>query len=271
MKSKWYLKMLFGPKSLGTQWDLYLFRQAWRRLFDGRYRYSDSRLLQFQDRYKGEECVIIGNGPSLRHTNMSLLKGRHTFGTNRIYLGKDDFGFLPEFYLCVNQLVLEQCWEDIIQLPMPKFVSSHRGVMKTDDKDVIYLRTMGQPDNELSFSCNLLAGLWEGYTVTYVAMQLAYWMGFQKVMLVGVDHNFVTQGEPNKEVVSQADDPNHFSGKYFAKGFRWQLPDLVNSELAYRMADFTFRTTRREIVDCTVDGKCQVFRKSTLEAELKKL
>jgi len=114
----------------------------------------------------------------------------------------------------------------------------------------------------------LINGLWERTTVTYVALQLAYWMGFSKVILIGVDHNFVTKGEAHKAIASTGDDPNHFTGGYFGKGFKWNLPDLETSELAYRMADYAYHRADREIVDCTVGGKCPIFRKSTLEVEL---
>ena len=97
--------------------------------------------------------------------------------------------------------------------------------------------------------------------MTYAAMQIAYYLGFQKVILIGVDHSYGTQGKPHSTVVSQGADLNHFDPHYFGKGFRWQLPDLETSELAYRIAKYQFECHDREIVDATVDGKLQVFRK----------
>jgi hypothetical protein len=116
-------------------------------------------------------------------------------------------------------------------------------------------------DSLLGFSKDPARRIWEGSTVTYVAMQLAYYMGFKQVILIGVDHFFVTQGEPNKEVVSPGDDPNHFAPDYFGKGFRWQLADLENAEKAYRLAQECFEQDGREILDATVGGKLQVFPK----------
>jgi hypothetical protein len=92
-------------------------------------------------------------------------------------------------------------------------------------------------------------------------MQLAYHLGFQKVILIGVDHSFTTQGKPHQAVVSQGDDPNHFSPNYFSKGFRWQLPDLETSEAAYRLAHQAFEADGREIVDATIGGKLTIFPK----------
>jgi hypothetical protein len=106
-----------------------------------------------------------------------------------------------------------------------------------------------------------LNGVWEGATVTFVAMQLAYYIGFSKVILIGVDHSFKTKGDPHKKVVSVGSDPNHFDPNYFGKGFKWNLPDLETSEYAYSLAKKAFGEDGREIVDATVGGKLKVFKK----------
>jgi hypothetical protein len=92
-------------------------------------------------------------------------------------------------------------------------------------------------------------------------MQIAYYMGFAKVILTGVDHSFTTKGEPHATVLSVGDDPNHFDPDYFGKGIRWQLPDLETSELAYRLAKYQFEIDNRELFDATVDGSLRVFPK----------
>ena len=86
-------------------------------------------------------------------------------------------------------------------------------------------------------------------------------MGFSQVILIGVDHNFTTKGTPNTTVVSTGDDPNHFNPAYFGKGFRWQLPDLETSELAYCMARDAYAKEGRELLDATEGGKLTVFPK----------
>ncbi|HEY5671029.1 MAG TPA: hypothetical protein VIS10_13620, partial [Anaerolineales bacterium] len=91
--------------------------------------------------------------------------------------------------------------------------------------------------------------------------QLAYHMGFQQVILIGVDHSFTTQGKPNTTITSQGDDPDHFHAGYFGKGFRWQLPDLETSERAYNMARQAYEVDGREVLDATVGGKLTVFPK----------
>ncbi|HEY4692442.1 MAG TPA: hypothetical protein VIH16_03340, partial [Bellilinea sp.] len=69
------------------------------------------------------------------------------------------------------------------------------------------------------------------------------------------------QGTPNTTVTSSGEDPNHFSGAYFGKGFRWQLPDLETSERGYRNARLAFEADGRQAVDATVGGKLTIFPK----------
>jgi hypothetical protein len=116
-----------------------------------------------------------------------------------------------------------------------------------------------------TFSGDVSDRVFEGSTVTYVAMQLAFHMGFNEVILVGVDHSFSTKGRPNETVISAGDDPDHFSNQYFGKGFRWQLPDLEASEQAYQLAEHAFIESGRRILDATVDGQLEVFPKLKLE------
>jgi hypothetical protein len=221
-------------------------------------RESRKRLAALKDIHKGERCFIIGNGPSLRETDLKKLRGEFTFGLNRIYLLFPELGFTTTYFLSMNDLVIEQCAAEILSLPIPKFLTwrSRRFLRPTPDTHFLYTTYTGP-----KFACDVAGRVWEGATVTYVALQLAYHLGFEKVVLIGVDHNFVTKGEANKVVTSQGDDPNHFAPNYFGKGFRWQLPDLETSERAYHMARVAYEADHREILDATVGGKLTVFPK----------
>lgn len=222
----------------------------WRRA-------SIQHLGALKDIHHGQRCFIIGNGPSLKNTDLSRLKDEFTFGMNRIYLLFPELGFTTTYYLSVNNLVIEQCAADIRALPIPRFLSwrSHR---LYGSPDAIFLHTTYSGPR---FGRDARSRLWEGATVTYVALQLAFHMGFEQAILIGVDHNFSTQGKPNTTVVSQGDDPNHFHANYFGKGFRWQLPDLETSERAYRMARDNYQRAGRQVLDATVGGKLMVFPK----------
>ncbi|MFN2264151.1 MAG: 6-hydroxymethylpterin diphosphokinase MptE-like protein [Anaerolineales bacterium] len=231
-------------------------------------RESIRNLKRFKDIHTGERCFIIGNGPSLKKTDLSYLKDEFTFGLNRIYLMFPELGFSTSYYLSINSLVIEQCAQDILALNVPRFLSwrSREFIQKALGEE----RKL-PVDPPLSFLHSTYTGkkfaydasgrIWEGATVTYVALQLAFYMGFRQVILIGVDHSFNTKGKPNTTIVSEGDDPDHFDSNYFGKGFRWQLPDLDTSEVAYQMAREAYNNSDREILDATIDGKLTIFPK----------
>ena len=86
-------------------------------------------------------------------------------------------------------------------------------------------------------------------------------MGFEQAILIGVDHSFTSKGKANTTITSDGDDPNHFDPRYFGKGFRWQLPDLDMSEIAYQMAKANYEQDGRQILDATIGGQLTIFDK----------
>ena len=232
------------------QWPAATFH-PWRRS-------SVCKLSGFHNLHRGQRAFIIGNGPSLKATDLSKLHREITFGMNRIYLLFPEMGYATTYFLSVNDLVIEQCAEDIRNLPVPKFLSwrSRRVIQPTPDIHYLHTTYTGP-----RFCRDARRRLWEGATVTFVALQLAYFMGFDQVILIGVDHSFTSKGSPNTTIVSDGDDPDHFHPQYFGKGFRWQLPDLDTSERAYQMARETYERAGRRVIDATIGGKLTVFPK----------
>ena len=225
-------------------------------------RESITRLAALKDKFRDERCFVIGNGPSLQETDVSVLKGEITFGMNRIYLAFEDWGFKTSFLVSVNDLVVEQCVDDFMALDMPRFFSWRsrkffpKNMLSGDLPTFIHTTYTGP-----KFSQDVTGRVWEGATVTNVCLQLAFHMGFKQAILIGVDHSFAAKGKPNTTVVSNGDDQSHFDPSYFGKGFRWQLPDLDTSEQGYWMARQAYETAGRSVVDATIGGHLQVFPK----------
>jgi hypothetical protein len=234
-------------------------RHVWAQKIGSRWPENVRQLEAYRSRHKGKRCFIIGNGPSLRQMDLSPLKNEITFGLNRIYLAFPDWGFTTSYLVSVNDLVLEQCAADMKALDLPKFVTWRARNWLAGDPRTLFLDTdFTGPEN---FSGEATGRLFEGFTVTYAALQLAFFMGIEEAILIGVDHNFVTKGQPNQAVVSQGDDPNHFAPNYFGAGFKWQLPDLDGSERAYLLARAAYTQAGRHVLDATVGGKLTIFPK----------
>jgi hypothetical protein len=229
------------------------------RTFSPSWHQSHRRMQELHNSHAGERCFIIGNGPSLRQTDLNKLQGEFTFGLNRIYLIFPELGFTTSCLVSVNDLVLEQCADEMKALELPKYLTWRARRWFSGDRRAVFVDTdfTGVED----FSPDASERVFEGFTVTYVALQLAFHMGFSQAVLIGVDHNFFTQGPANQAVVSQGDDPNHFTPNYFGSGFKWQLPDLQGSERAYRLAKNAYENNGRRILDATIGGKLTIFPK----------
>ncbi|HLA08385.1 MAG TPA: hypothetical protein VJ022_13130, partial [Anaerolineales bacterium] len=88
-------------------------------------RESIKRLAALKDIHKGKRAFVIGNGPSLKQTDLSKLKNEITFGMNRIYLAFPDWGFTTTYICVTNELVVGQFVDDINALPIPRFIAWH--------------------------------------------------------------------------------------------------------------------------------------------------
>jgi hypothetical protein len=232
-----------------VKWDLQ--SQSWS---------SRKKLNQYRDRYYGKKAVIACNGPSLLKSDLSLLEGVFTFGLNKIDLLFDKSDFRPACIVAVNPYVIEQNTAFYNSTKIPLFLDScaTRKVLNRDD--VAFLHSSIQ--NKFAQDCSI--SIYQGYTVTFVAMQLAFHMGFTKVAVIGCDHSFTTKGIPNTTVISGAEDPNHFDPQYFAGGVEWQLPDLYASAASYDLAKSVYQSDGRELVNCTEGGELDVLDRKTL-------
>lgn len=231
-------------------WDLHL--EAWR---------SRRKLNGWRDRHAGGKAVILCNGPSLLKSDLGLLDGVFTFGLNKINLLFAQSSFRPSCIVSVNPLVIEQNAEFFNQTDIPLFIDKVGFPRITPRASVAFLNAV----NFRRFAKDCAFGINQGNTVTYVAMQLAFHMGFTRVAVIGCDHHFTTQGAANKTVVSGARDADHFSPDYFAGGVKWQLPDLFESEVAYTMAKNMYEAYDRRIVNATVGGQLEVFERMSLD------
>ncbi len=231
----------------------------------GMTRENRRRLAEFRGRHAGQRCFIIGNGPSLNRMDLSRLKEEVSFGLNRVYLLFERIPFVPTYFVCVNELVLDQFAGEMRGLRIPKFLNWNRRKHfdRRDETAAFVKLRLGLSDG---FEGEATRPLFSGGTVTYAALQIAYYMGFEEVILIGVDHNFAEKGTPNETRMRVTErDESHFHAEYFPRGSRWQLPDLRRSEAAYALARAAFERDGRRILDATVEGKCPVFEKVRYE------
>jgi hypothetical protein len=237
---------------------------------------NERRLANLKDCHRYQRAFILGNGPSLNHCDLKLLKNEITFGVNSIFLNFDNMGFYPTYYVVEDVFVAEDRTEEINCYRGPKkFFGNYLKYCVRDDPSTIWLNVRFRYDNYPGFphfSKNALRMVWTGGTVTYLCLQLAYYMGFSEIFLVGFDHKYVIPPKAivsGTEILSTSADPNHFSLEYFGQGYRWHDPMVERMEAAYKKADKAFRSDNRKIINATKGGQLEIFERVGYENLLK--
>ncbi len=227
---------------------------------------SHSFLRNLITRPKRETCVIVGNGPSLNKTNLSLLKNADVIISNNAFLS-DELISCATYFTVVNYLVAEQSSQHINRLKgVEKVLPYWLSYCLNPGPYTHFMDAVGYPE----FSRDMFKNMSWRHTVTFFNLHLAYGLGYRKVVLVGFDHNY----KQPKDVVEQdviqnyEEDENHFHPAYF-RGMKWQAADVDMMEEMYKLAKAAFEEDGREIVNCTVGGKLEVFRRAELDHELK--
>jgi hypothetical protein len=227
---------------------------------------NEKRLLSFKGKHKGQRAFVIGNGPSLNQCDLGLLKGEITFGVNAIYLNQEKMGFYPTYYVVEDDFVAEDRADEINQLKGPtKFFGNYLRYCIQDQPGVVWLNlsmNYGPYPGFPHFGRNAARMVWVGGTVTYICLQLAYYMGFTEIYLIGFDHSYKIPADAKIEgsgILSQSNDPNHFNSSYFGKGYRWHDPMVERMEQALRRAREIYEGNRRRIFNATIGGKLEVF------------
>lgn len=220
------------------------------------------KMEDFKDIHKGEPCWIVGNGPSLNTMDLSVLQGRVTIGMNCIYLGFEHFGFVPTYYTVEDNFVAEDNAETINALTgMTKFIPEDLTYCLdiNDDCCPVNFQRHYKPYPQFSDDCAEV--VWWGSTVTYLSMQLAFYMGCEPINLIGVDFDYKVPdwAENQEEITSRTDDVNHFHPAYFGEGKRWHHPRLDRVLPSYVKAREFFDEQGREIYNATAGGKLETF------------
>jgi hypothetical protein len=159
---------------------------------------NKEKLKKYHNIHKGLRCFIVANGPSLQKTDLKLLKNEITICMNRMYLSLKQGDFTPTYIAVLDiDTQLLQFKNDLDALKLPKFFNWNARKHFTYKDNLTYIRSGYHPH----FSTDLTKDSWGGHSVTYTCIQLAYWMGFSEVYLIGKDHNYEQTGTPGKLMI----------------------------------------------------------------------
>lgn len=148
-------------------------------------------LLKFKNLHAGKRCFVIGNGPSLKISDLEILKKNNEicFASNFIIKVFDDTDWRPDYYVILDYDFfrimpdnLQKNGENII-----RFIADTSLDMNPENKDYVYTYQSIYDGEKITFSADLVTGIYTAKTVTYDMLQIAAFMGFKEIYLIGVD------------------------------------------------------------------------------------
>jgi hypothetical protein len=229
-------------------------------------RYEYECFLRFKDMHKGERCFIVGNGPSLNAGDLDRMKNEASFGTNKIFLIFNETEWRPTYYVCEDEYIFKDSLNEIkANIQCPAFYSREM-ILSLDEFDLrnflffqLDARAQWKQNRVPRFSEELFLVSW-GATVTYTCIQLAAYMGFGEIYLLGCDNTFVRGVKANGELVFGRDVSNgHFSKDYVKTNIYYNHIDVINA--AYQTAREYCESHNIKIRNATRGGALEIFER----------
>ncbi len=185
-------------------------------------KYFNAGLMNYHNIHQGKRCFIVATGPSLREEDLIKL-ARHQeicFGVNRVF-HIDERLWKPQYYIFLDRMGMKRYGDKIRAYDVEeKFVGDSLEDSywkKTDCKGNIHILhsvTGHSFDVPPKFSEHLERKVYSYGTVTYSAIQLAVYMGFSTIYLLGVDCNYDKNSKKNYFFEEQKEDGrNHFENR----------------------------------------------------------
>lgn len=227
-------------------------------------------LRSLKNKYSGQRCFIIGNGPSLSAKDLDCLKKEYTFAFNRIYYIFSQTKWRPTFYCTQDEKIVKNSLHDICTKIETPYIFAPINLLWYYNLNLntrfYFSPKQNIDENECpKFSNDISHEINVGNTVAYTAIQIAVYLGFTKIYLLGVDHSFHTYQDKNGNIVVDSNAKDYFCKEYNNDKDELFIPRLDISTLSYIAAKEYAEKHNIEIYNATRGGKLEVFRRISFD------
>ena len=228
-----------------------------------------------KNKYAGRRGFVIGNGPSLRMSDLDRLSDDVTIASNKIFLAFEKTAWRPTFYTCVDPLVWPKIRTEIHRHSPVIHLASYLSPLGLPDDSCVprYWRHIrsARPYNgvDLEFSEDCSVGCFGGYTVTFENLQLAAHLGLDPIFIIGCDHFYAGEQDIKaNQAVAAGREQNHFVTGYRQPGELVNPAPLELMNNAFQHARLYSDRTGRSIINATRGGHLEYFVRADLDAVL---
>jgi len=166
---------------------------------------SDDRyewIKELKGRYNNKRCFVVATGPSLTLEDLECIKNEFCFGMNSCIKAFGETTWRPAVYGIQDVYVYEKLKEEleaadpsdlanvwVSDSVANSFVTPERfRRFPLYDLDHKHYHRTGY--GKFEFSCDCYASVNDGYSITFSLMQMAVYMGFKEIYLLGCDCNY---------------------------------------------------------------------------------
>jgi hypothetical protein len=221
-------------------------------------------------KHKGKPAVLVCNGPGLKSVSTEFLTRYPTLGCNRITMRYPEFCPTYYFEMGGNHLNSDEKRATMLPVIMDErceaafinrlmfFEFQHIG------KCYSWLggRAYGATGHELtSFSMAPFRAVGLGFTMAFPILQIAYWIGWDPILIVGMDHEY-----PDTKSKHFYDDDERYAALFEV------APGPYSNEAWRAGADRVLQKCRdeydkagRRIINLSEPTKCDIFERGRLE------
>lgn len=225
-----------------------------------------TKIKDLKNTHCGERCFVVATGPSLTFEDLDSIKDEFTFGMNSGILAYGKTKWKPSFYGIQDEYVYKKLEHDILKLSksiIPEiYVSSN--LYKTFKTPLNYkVFPLNFLDHKMphksgfglfKFSDDCYTTIYDGYSIVFSLLQLACYMGFKEIYLIGCDCNY--RQEKKHFLEFGYTDPHHA---------------IAGDKIICSHIEFKKFADKKgiKVVNCTRGGMLEVYPRMTLEEVLK--
>lgn len=222
--------------------------------------------LKKSKKVKNKRCFIIGNGPSLKSEDLDMLVNEDCFAMNYIFKIFDKTKWRPTYYLAQDaygvpfELIKEA---ELNNIMLGSYYCRKKGFT---DNSYCYYNRYAPFSKKIRFSSNAQKEVFDSNTVTYSAIQIAVYLGYQEIYLLGMDTDFSMIIDTDGNLVYKGDKSNHFYEDSSQK-------NIIYNETAILKG---YMTTREycdkhnvKIFNATRGGKLEIFERIDFDTLVK--
>ncbi len=253
---------------------------------------SSQKNSKFKNIHLGERCFILATGPSVKNQDLRYLQGEYCIGVSYFFLHKDIELIQPRYHIIApaHPPITFESYQSLFQKMYSKYSNDFDcflGNNRYQYSGSHFLRNYPEYNNnkvhiieysssqELDEQNYFNDSVWDicaspfiPRTVIYSAIQLAIYMGFKKIYLLGCDHDYLVD-------IARVTDHHFYEEKQGQKEIEEQVLKSFDTEMwfreyyerwkHYRLIKEYSRSIGCQIYNATQGGMLDVFPRIKFE------